>query len=457
MKLILNFFKKIFSRSDSLDAKDLTQANSQSQVKVYSRSEHNISRSQMSPNAVKVLYRLKKSGYEAYLVGGCVRDLLLGYEPKDFDVATDASPEQVKQAFRNCRLIGRRFRLAHVHFGREIIEVATFRSSDTADNIEQKVHEDGRLLRDNVFGSIEDDVWRRDFTVNALYYNIRDFSIIDYTGGMEDHTAGVLRLIGDPSTRYREDPVRMLRAVRFAVKLGFSLEASTEQAIFELAPLLKGIPAARLYDEVLKMFLSGKAVQTFEMLRHYGLFETLFPQADRCLNNEKNNFPKIFIAKALENSDQRIAEGKSVTPYFLMSAFLWEAVQELANEKMRQGEEESFAYQHAASNVLSAQTKSISIPKRVTQSMREVWLLQLRFEKRIGGRPYRLLSHPRFRAAYDFLLLRAETGGAAMELAQWWTTFQSANDIEQKKMTRPARKTKRKQKPKIKTVNSDND
>ncbi len=457
MKLILKFFKKIFSPSDTVDEKDLAQANSQCQVKVYSRSEHNISRSQMSPNAVKVLYRLKKSGYEAYLVGGCVRDLLLGYEPKDFDVATDASPEQVKQAFRNCRLIGRRFRLAHVHFGREIIEVATFRSSDTADNIEQKVHEDGRLLRDNVFGSIEDDVWRRDFTVNALYYNIRDFSIIDYTGGMEDHTAGVLRLIGDPTTRYREDPVRMLRAVRFAVKLGFSLEVSTEQAIFELAPLLKGIPAARLYDEVLKMFLSGKAVQTFEMLRHYGLFETLFPQADRCLNNEKNNFPKVFIAKALENSDKRIAENKSVTPYFLMSAFLWEAVQELANEKMRQGEEESFAYQHAASNVLSAQTKSISIPKRVTQSMREVWLLQLRFEKRIGGRPYRLLSHPRFRAAYDFLLLRAETGGAAMELAQWWTTFQSTNDIEQKKMTRPARKTKRKQKPKIKTVNSDND
>ncbi len=457
MKLILNFFKKIFSRSDSLDAKDLTQANSQSQVKVYSRSEHNISRSQMSQNAVKVLYRLKKSGYEAYLVGGCVRDLLLGYEPKDFDVATDASPEQVKQAFRNCRLIGRRFRLAHVHFGREIIEVATFRSSDTADNIEQKVHEDGRLLRDNVFGSIEDDVWRRDFTVNALYYNIRDFSIIDYTGGMEDHTAGVLRLIGDPSTRYREDPVRMLRAVRFAVKLGFSLEASTEQAIFELAPLLKGIPAARLYDEVLKMFLSGKAVQTFEMLRHYGLFETLFPQADHSLNNEKNNFPKVFIAKALENSDQRIAEGKSVTPYFLMSAFLWEAVQELANEKMRQGEEESFAYQHAASHVLSAQTKSISIPKRVTQSMREVWLLQLRFEKQIGGRPYRLLSHPRFRAAYDFLLLRAETGGAAMELAEWWTKFQSANDTEQRKMTRPPRKTKRKQKPKIKAVKSDND
>jgi len=455
MKVILKFFKKIFSSSADVEV----GAGERGQVRVFSRSEHNISRSQMSENAVKVLYRLKKSGYEAYLVGGCVRDLLLGYEPKDFDVATDASPEQVKKVFRNCRLIGRRFRLAHVYFGREIIEVATFRSSEQADDKDQKVHEDGRLLRDNVFGSIEDDVWRRDFTVNALYYNIRDFSIIDYTGGMDDHAAGVLKLIGDPATRYREDPVRMLRAVRFAVKLGFSLDESTEKPIFELAPLLKGIPAARLYDEVLKLFSSGKGVQAFEMLRHYGLFETLFPQADHCLNSEQDDFPRIFIARALENSDNRIADDKSVTPYFLMAAFLWEAVQIQAKEQMRQGDEESFAYQHAASKVLSAQVKSISIPKRVTQSMREVWLLQLRFEKRIGGRPYRLLGHPRFRAAYDFLVLRAETGGAEKELAEWWTTFQHANESVQKKMTRPPRKAKRKvkAKPKKTTINTDHD
>jgi len=458
MKAILNFFKKIFSASDEVDEQVAAAESKQAQGRVYTRSEHNISRSQMSENAVKVLYRLKKSGYEAYLVGGCVRDLLLGHEPKDFDVATDASPEQVRKVFRNCRLIGRRFRLAHVHFGREIIEVATFRSSDTDDNKEQKVHEDGRLLRDNVFGSIEDDVWRRDFTVNALYYNIRDFSIIDYTGGMEDHSAGVLKLIGDPATRYREDPVRMLRAVRFAVKLGFSLDKSTEQPIFELAPLLKGIPAARLYDEVLKMFLTGKGVQTFEMLRHYGLFATLFPQADHCLNSEQDDFPRVFIAKALENSDKRIAEEKSVTPYFLMSAFLWESVQTLAKDMMQKGDDESFAYQNAASKVLSNQIKSISIPKRVTQSMREVWLLQARFEKRVGGRPYRLLSHPRFRAAYDFLLLRAETGGAEMELAQWWTKFQTANESEQKKMTRPPKPAKRraKSKPKNNQVKTDN-
>jgi len=451
MKAILNFFKKIFSSATEVDSTAADVGIEQDLVRVYSRSEHNISRSQMSENAVKVLYRLKKSGYEAYLVGGCVRDLLLGYEPKDFDVATDASPEQVKKVFRNCRIIGRRFRLAHVFFGREIIEVATFRSSDVADNKEQKVHEDGRLLRDNVFGSIEDDVWRRDFTVNALYYNIRDFSIIDYTGGMEDHTAGVLKLIGDPATRYREDPVRMLRAVRFAVKLGFSLDESTEKPIFELAPLLKGIPAARLYDETLKMFLSGTGVQAFEMLRHYGLFETLFPQADHCLDTEQDDFPRVFIARALENSDKRIADEKSVTPYFLLAAFLWESVQSLAKEQMSKGEEESFAFQNAASKVLSNQVKSISIPKRVTQSMREVWLLQLRFDKRIGARPYRLLGHPRFRAAYDFLVLRAETGGAEMELAQWWTKFQDANEAEQKKMTRPPRRGKNKGKAKSKS------
>lgn len=395
---------------------------------------------------MKVLYRLKKSGYEAYLVGGCVRDLLLGYEPKDFDVVTDATPEQVRKVFRNCRLIGRRFRLAHVYFGRENIEVATFRGSDIAgksNSNEKKVHEDGRLLRDNVFGDIEEDVFRRDFTVNALYYNIRDFSVADYVGGMDDHSAGVLKLIGDPVTRYREDPVRMIRAVRFAVKLGFSIDEASEKPLFELAPLLEAIPPARLYDEVLKLFLSGKGLQTFEMLRHYGLFATLFPQAEHCLNSEENDFPRLFIARALENSDVRIAEGKTVTPYFLLSAFLWESVQILARKKAQQGDDESFAYQNAASEVISKQIKSISMPKRVTQSMREVWLLQSRFKRRVGVKPFRLLTHPRFRAAYDFLLLRAETGGAEKDLAEWWTKFQEVTEAEQKKMTRPPRRNKK--------------
>lgn len=440
-------FKKLFNRPTKAEKKQVdSEKHRANQLKVYARSEHNVSRSQISENALKVLYRLTKSGYEAYLVGGCVRDLLLGCEPKDFDVVTNASPEQVRQVFRNCRLIGRRFRLAHVYFGREIIEVATFRGSEKGESSEQKVDEDGRLLRDNIFGTLEDDVWRRDFTVNALYYNINDFSVFDYTGGMEDHSAGILKLIGDPATRYREDPVRMLRAIRFAVKLGFSIDKASEAPLFELAPLLKGIPAARLYDEALKLFMSGKGLQTFEMLRHYGLFSFLFPQSDKSLGDEEQGFPKLFIAKALENSDSRIAIGKSVTPYFLLSAFLWEPVQSLAKKKIADGETESFAYQNAASEVLSLQVKSISMPKRITQAMREVWLFQLRFNKRVGSSPYRLLAQPRFRAAYDFLLLRAETGGADEALAQWWTEFQDANEATQKKMTRPPRRKKRSKK-----------
>jgi poly(A) polymerase len=449
--IILKIFKQIFGFPDeTIEAGESlnNEAKMDNLPRIYSRSEHNVSRSQISGNALKVLYRLNSSGYEAYLVGGCVRDLLLGLEPKDFDVATNASPEQVRKVFRNCRLIGRRFRLAHVHFGREIIEVATFRSSENGSDNDQKVHADGRVLRDNVFGTLEDDVWRRDFTVNALYYDVKDFSIIDYTGGMEDHSAGVLKLIGDPDVRYREDPVRMLRAIRFAIKLGFNLDPECEKPIIELAPLLEAIPAARLYDEALKIFLTGKGVQTFEMLRHYGLFATLFPQSDECLAVEEEGFPRLFIAKALENSDKRIAEGKSVTPYFLLSAFLWESVQSIAQKRMDDGESENFAFQHAASDVLSIQVKTLSIPKRVTQSMREVWLLQARFSKRIGSRPYRLLAHPRFRAAYDFLLLRAETGGADPTLGEWWTVFQSADDAEQKKMTCPPRRPRKKKKKK---------
>ena len=240
--------------------------------RVYARSEHSISRSQVSENALKVLYRLKKAGFEAYLVGGCVRDLLLGREPKDFDVVTDARPDQIKKVFRNCRLVGRRFRLAHVQFGRDIIEVATFRGSVEENSEHRFLNEEGRLLRDNQYGNIEEDVWRRDFTVNSLYYNIKDFSVIDYVGGMEDHLSGTLRLIGDPETRFREDPVRMLRAVRFAVKLGFNLHPDSEKPIAGLADLLNNIPPARLFDETLKLFLSGYALQTFEMLRHYDLF-----------------------------------------------------------------------------------------------------------------------------------------------------------------------------------------
>lgn len=407
---------------------------------MYSRAEHNISRSQISENALKVLYRLQKEGFDAYLVGGCVRDLLLGREPKDFDVVTNADPDQVRKVFRNCRLIGRRFRLAHVHFGREIIEVATFRGAGEEQNDKQVLNKEGRLLRDNVYGTIEEDVWRRDFTVNALYYNIKDFSVVDYVGGMADHKTGMLRLIGDPEMRFREDPVRMLRAVRFAVKLGFKLDPECEKAIHNDVQLLADIPSARLYDEAIKLFLSGYALQTFEMLRHYGLFQVLFPATENSLAVEEDGFPRLLLIKALENSDNRIAEGKTVTAYFLLAAFLWEPVRILAKAKVAQGEVEVIAYQDAASEVIARQIRSTALPRHISMAMREVWSLQPKFNARIGSKPSRLIGHPRFRAGYDFLLLRAETGGVDPELAEWWTRYQNADENEQRKMTQPPRR-----------------
>ena len=434
--LILNFLNKIVQSATAI-----AEPPKVDKVRIYTRSEHNISRSQISEYALKVLYRLQKEGFDAYLVGGCVRDLLLGREPKDFDVVTNADPEQVKKVFRNCRIIGRRFRLAHVHFGRDVIEVATFRGAGDAQDTQQVLNKEGRLLRDNVYGTIEEDVWRRDFTVNALYYNIKDFSVVDYVNGMDDHKAGILKLIGDPQIRFREDPVRLLRAVRFAVKLGFKLDTSCESAMHGAAELLSSIPSARLYDEVLKLFLSGYALQTFEMLRHYGLFQVLFPATEKSLEEEENDFPRQLLIKALENSDNRIAEGKSVTAYFLFAAFLWEPVSSLAKKKMAQGEVEYIAYQEAANEVIAKQVKCTALPRHISLAIREVWGLQPKFNARIGSKPSRLLTHPRFRAGYDFLLLRAETGGADLELAKWWGIYQNANEAEQRKMTQPPRRT----------------
>jgi poly(A) polymerase len=457
---ILNFFKKIINSAKN----DAELVSAQSKVSVYARSEHSISRKQISENALKVLYRLQKEGFDAYLVGGCVRDLLLGREPKDFDVVTNADPEQVRKVFRNCRIIGRRFRLAHVHFGQEVIEVATFRGAGVARNDDQVLSKEGRLLRDNVYGTIEEDVWRRDFTVNALYYNIKDFSVVDYTGGMDDHKAGILRLIGDPETRFREDPVRMLRAVRFAVKLGFHIDPACEKAMHEVADLLASIPAARLYDEVLKLFMSGYALQSFEMLRHYGLFQVLFPATENSLAVEEQGFPRLLLIKALENSDNRIAEGKTVTAYFLFAAFLWDAVQIRAKLAIENGIAEFVAYQEAANEVITMQVRTTALPRHITLAIRELWSLQPKFNARVGSKPSRLISHPRFRAAFDFLSLRAQTGGADLEIAKWWETYQNVNETEQRKMTAPSRQTKstkspRKRnyhrKPKAQEVSSD--
>ena len=434
--IILSFFKKII-RSVIAEPEQPVAEN----VRVYSRAEHNISRSKISENALKVLYRLQKEGFDAYLVGGCVRDLLLGREPKDFDVVTNADPEQVRRVFRNCRIIGRRFRLAHVHFGREVIEVATFRGAADNQHDKQMLNKDGRLLRDNVYGTIEEDVWRRDFTVNALYYNIKDFTVVDYVQGMQDHKNGVLKLIGDPETRFREDPVRMLRAVRFAVKLGFNLDNDCQQAMSKLAGLLSNIPAARLYDEVLKLFLFGYALQTYETLRHYGLFQVLFPATEKSLEQSDEGFPRMLISKALQNSDIRIADGKSITAYFLFAALLWEPVQMLAQQSVANGMPEFLAYQDAANEIISRQVKSTALPRHISLAIREVWSLQPKFNARVGSKPSRLITHPRFRAGYDFLLLRTETGGANPELAQWWDKYQHADEGEQRRMTQPPRKS----------------
>jgi poly(A) polymerase len=407
------------------------------QPRIISRSEHTISRANISSNALKVLYRLKGAGYDAFLVGGGVRDMLLGREPKDFDIATNARPEEVKKLFRNCLLIGRRFRLAHVRFEGEIIEVATFRAQGDGDSDEEARTENGRILRDNVYGTLEEDAWRRDFTVNALYYNIQDFSVVDYVGGMADLQDGMLQLIGDPQQRYREDPVRMLRAVRFAAKLGFRIHSESETPIFELAHLLEDIPPARLFDEILKLFLGGCAVQSFEILRHYGLFGYLFPQTEACLAQEREGFPLTLLTHALQNTDARIAEGKPVTPAFLYAALLWEPLrQAMVEQEASSAMGEIQALQQAAYAVEGQQLARTALPKRFGVPMREIWTLQIRLRRTTGLRPLRLLEHPRFRAAYDFMLLRQDAGEDVGELCQWWTEFQGLDDNERLKRVR---------------------
>lgn len=402
-------------------------AATESSPAIIERSEHGISRASISENALKVLYRLSKAGYEAYLVGGGVRDLLLGREPKDFDVATDASPEDVRKLFRNCRLIGRRFRLAHVHFGRDIIEVATFRAAHESSG-GGAVNENGMLVRDNVYGTLEEDAWRRDFSVNALYYNIRDFSVVDYTGGMADLKAGRLRMIGDPHERFREDPVRMIRAVRFAAKLGFRIDPECEAAIRELGYLMEEVSNARLFDETLKLFLAGSAVETYELLRHYRLFAHLFPETDDCLGEEENNFPHTLLLHALENTDKRISQGKPVTPAFLYAALLWEPVHRESRLFIERNMSPIQAMQLAGDAVIERQVKRVLLPKRFSLQSREIWEWQERLKRNSGKRVLSMLEHPRFRAAYDFLLLRAQSGEDVQPLAQWWTQFQQSDE-----------------------------
>jgi poly(A) polymerase len=387
------------------------------------RADHCISRRNISNGALRVLYRLNEAGYQAFLVGGAVRDLLLGGHPKDFDIATNAKPEEVRGLFRNCRLIGRRFRLAHVVFGREIVEVATFRG--TGDDGSGDRHlVDGRIVRDNVYGTIEEDALRRDFTVNALYYDIADFSVRDYVGGMRDLEQRCLRLIGDPDSRYREDPVRMLRAARLAAKLDFTIATDTAAPFARLGPLLAEAPPARLFDESLKLFLSGYGLASFHALLTHGLLEQVFPATARSLKSEHSDRFRVLLERTLASTDERVRAEKPVTPAFLFAALLWEPVRAEAEELIARGTEAATAWASAADRIMSEQAQRVAIPRRFAGSIEEIWVLQPRFEQRIKKRVFRLLAHPRFRAAYDFLLLRSSESPALAELAEWWTAAQ---------------------------------
>jgi poly(A) polymerase len=389
-------------------------------VRTLTREQHSISRKSISSAALRTLYGLKDAGFDAFLVGGAVRDLLIGVEPKDFDIATNATPEEIQKTFRNCRLVGRRFVIAHVRFGGEIIEVTTFRGSEGAGD--RQVEEGGRILRDNVFGSIEEDALRRDFCVNALYYNIADFSVLDFVGGLDDLEHRELNMIGDVETRYREDPVRMLRAARLKAKLNFQLGADTERAIGDLAPLLAEIPPARLFDEVQKLFMSGHALASWAEMQRLGLIEALFP-AMRGAVIKRN---QTFLQAALGNTDARIGLGKSVTPAFLFAAFGWALMTHRLAERGSDLGKLSFDERVAMFDAAILDTaERVAMPRRFSLQVRDIWELQGRLTDTTPSRARKLVGNARFRAGYDFLLLRAYADERLHDCAQRWTDAQA--------------------------------
>ena len=412
-------------------------------------SQHGLMRAQILPCALKVTDTLQQAGFSAFVVGGAVRDLLLGKTPKDFDVATNATPEQIRELFRRSRIIGRRFRLVHVMCGGDTIEVSTFRASAlTEDDTSHVTDDTGRIVRDNVFGDLESDAERRDFTVNALYYDPATEDICDYRGGVADIKGKTLRIIGDPATRFREDPVRMLRAARFAAKLDFHIDETTRAPIAELAALLCNVPPSRLFDEMLKLLLSGHALRAVHQLRAEGLHQGMLPMLDSILEQDAG---KRFITAALHNTDQRLQAGKSVSPAFLFASLLWHELQMHYQTRLNAGETPAAAFIAAMDDALDQQRTRLAVPRRLDGMMKEIWSLQSRFEQRSGSRPYRLLAHPRFRAGYDFLLLRSESGEITQDLADWWTEFQDADEPQRASMLilEPvAAKSKRRRRPK---------
>ncbi|MDA0982687.1 MAG: polynucleotide adenylyltransferase PcnB [Proteobacteria bacterium] len=395
------------------------------------KGKHGLARESISPAALRVCEGLAERGYAAHVVGGAVRDLLLGIKPKDFDIATDARPEQVKPLFRRALLIGRRFRLVHVMIGGETVEVSTFRAADTG-NAEKTEH--GRVLRDNVFGTIEEDALRRDFTVNALYYDPAAEDVIDYHGGLADLRKRRLRMIGDPEARFREDPVRMLRAVRLGAKLGLTLDAATRAPIKRLAPLLEHVPPPRLFEEMLKLLLSGHASACLRQLREEGLSKGLLPLLDVILEQPLG---ERFVTLALAQTDDRIQTGRPVSPAFLFAALLWHEVLSAWRARELRGERSMQALESAMDEVLEVQCAKLAITRRLTSTMREVWGMQPRFEQRSGQRPLYLVESPRFRMAYDFLALRAASGEVPADIETWWRAFQTVDPDTRRAMLQP--------------------
>jgi poly(A) polymerase len=394
--------------------------------------EHSIDTHLICEGAQDVISKLHSAGYKAYIVGGGVRDLLLNLHPKDFDIATDATPEDARALFEHSRIIGRRFRIVHVYFSGGYTEVATFRAPSTA-----RVNTQGRIIADNTFGSIEEDAFRRDFTVNALFYDSEKNQILDMVDGLQDIDAKILRVIGDPDLRFREDPVRMLRAVRLSVKLNFEIEESAKDAIFRLGSLLSEVPSARLFDEMIKLFHGGAAQQTFHALREFDLFRHMFPLTEQALEVENTSFNKL-VNLALANTDDRIQSGKSVTPAFLYAVFLWGPMRNLSKQLELDGLSPQVAHDASVKDTILSQLPYTSIPKRFSFSMRDIWNLQHRFYNRRGKRVYQLFEHDRFRAAYDFLCLRSSAGEPVDELCEWWTVYQDVDEVTRKKMVRAA-------------------
>ena len=417
--MIKKFIRKILGVKDQRDSTEPT---------ILGPAEHGIDPKNVSSNAIRVTQTLQEAGFKAFVVGGAVRDLLLGVKPKDFDIATDATPEQVKKLFRRAFIIGRRFQIVHVMFGQDLLEVTTFRGNGS-DNAPKDEH--GRVLRDNSFGPQHEDAARRDFTINAMYYDPASQSVLDYHGGMEDIRAKTLRIIGMPEARYREDPVRMLRVVRFAAKLGFTIEPTTRAPIPVMAPLIDNVPAARVFDEMLKLLLSGHALACLKELRSAGLHHGLLPLLDVVLEQP---IGMKFVTLALDSTDSRVKAGKGVSPGFLFASLLWHQVLEKWTAYRAAGESPIPALHLAADAVLETQTENLALQRRIATDMRDIWAMQPRFERRAGRAPYKLLEHPRFRAGYDFLLLRCASGELPAEVGEWWTEFYAAEGGDRERL-----------------------